>query len=78
MKKLIIGLCLISVSGCSFFKEGRVEAKDGRTHVRHVLGFGWNSDNYFYFGDQNSFTDTNIEGSGEFVKDELVNSNGAS
>lgn len=53
------------------FQGGNVKAKNGRTHQRHVIGVGWNSDNYFYLGDPQSFTNADTEGDASFL-----NSNG--
>lgn len=67
MKKIyLLSLTVLLVSGCTFFQRGELRAENGRTHMRHVVGFGWNSDNYFYFGDQASHTDTDISGSADF------------
>lgn len=71
MWKLIVGLLAAlfavgALGGCSTFQKGSVKATNGRTHQRHVIGIGWNSDNYFYLGDPQSFTNADTEAGADF------------
>ena len=75
-KLMLACLCLVLLgSGCSMFQKGEVSAKNGRTHQRHCVGFGWNSDNYFYFGDPQSYTNADTEAGADFEKDANTNGN---